>query len=117
MRRCSVLALPSVDTTCYGKPVEISELLGLALIEAMASGTPVVASRIGGVAEVVADGETGLLVPPGDVAALGDRLSTVLADHRMRAAMGRRARELACDRFTWEACTRRCIASYEELLA
>ena len=117
MRRCSVLALPSVDTTCYGKPVEISELLGLALIEAMASGTPVVASRIGGVAEVVADGETGLLVPPGDVAALGDRLSTVLADHRMRAAMGRRARELACDRFTWEACARRCIASYEELLA
>jgi glycosyltransferase involved in cell wall biosynthesis len=117
MRRCSVLALPSVDITCYGRRVEISELLGLVLIEAMASGTPVVASRIGGVAEVVADGETGLLVPPGDVAALGDRLATVLADHRMRAAMGRRARELACDRFTWEACARRCIASYEELLA
>jgi len=117
LRRSAVLALPSVETTCYGRPVAISELLGLAVIEAMASGTPVVASRVGGVAEVVADGETGFLVPPGDVAALGDRLSTLLSDHRMREAMGRRARELVCDRFTWDACARRCIESYEALLA
>jgi glycosyltransferase involved in cell wall biosynthesis len=117
MRRAAVLVLPSVETTCYGTPVAISELLGLVVIEAMASGTPVVASRIGGVAEVVADGETGLLVPPGDVAALRDGLDRVLADHRLRHDLGRRARELACERFTWDACARRCLDGYEARLA
>ncbi|MFL6102042.1 MAG: glycosyltransferase family 4 protein, partial [Actinomycetes bacterium] len=73
-RSAAVLAMPSVDRTCYGRPVPVSELLGLTALEAMASGTPVVASRIGGLAEVVVDGETGFLVEPGDLAALHDRL-------------------------------------------
>ncbi|HEY8558689.1 MAG TPA: glycosyltransferase family 4 protein, partial [Actinomycetes bacterium] len=46
-RRAAVLAMPSVDRTCYGRPVPVSELLGLTALEAMSSGTPVVASRIG----------------------------------------------------------------------
>ena len=69
--RATVLALPSVERTCYGRHIPVSELLGLVALEAMASGTPVVASRIGGLAEVVVDGETGFLVPPGDTGALG----------------------------------------------
>jgi glycosyltransferase involved in cell wall biosynthesis len=117
MRRHAVLALPSVETTCYGKHIAISELLGLVVIEAMASGTPVVASRIGGVPEVLADGETGHLVPPGDVAALHDALAGVLADHEGRRRMSRRSRELACSEFTWDACAQRCLASYEAALA
>jgi alpha-maltose-1-phosphate synthase len=117
MRRHAVLALPSVEDTCYGRHVPVSELLGLAVIEAMASGTPVVCSRIGGVPEVVDDGHTGVLVPPGDVDALRDSLNSLLRDRFRREAMGRAAREVACARFTWTACARRCLESYEDLFA
>jgi spore coat protein SA len=115
-RRAAVLALPSVDRTCYGRHVPVSELLGLAALEAMSSGTPVIASRIGGLAEVVVDGETGFLVEPGDVEALGDRLALLLADRRLAARLGANARDLVVERFTWQACAQRCLAAYEELL-
>ena len=114
-RRAAVLAMPSVDRTCYGRPVPVSELLGLTALEAMASGTPVVASRIGGLAEVVVDGETGFLVEPGDLAALHDRLAQLLADRRLAARLGANARELVVERFTWRACAERCLAAYREL--
>jgi glycosyltransferase involved in cell wall biosynthesis len=114
-RGAAVLAMPSVDRTCYGRPVPVSELLGLTALEAMASGTPVVASRIGGLAEVVVDGETGFLVEPGDLAALGDRLALVLADRRLAARLGANARDLVVRRFTWRACAERCLAAYRAL--
>jgi glycosyltransferase involved in cell wall biosynthesis len=57
------------------RDVPVFELLGLVALEAMATRTPVVASRIGGLAEVVVDGETGFLVPPDDTKALGDCLA------------------------------------------
>jgi glycosyltransferase involved in cell wall biosynthesis len=116
LRRAAVLALPSVDVTCYGRAVAISELLGLSVLEAMASGTPVVASKIGGVPEVVSDGETGFLVAPGDVAALSDRLATLLANRSLRERMGEHARALVCERFTWESCAQRCLDAYHEAL-
>jgi glycosyltransferase involved in cell wall biosynthesis len=116
-RRAAVLALPSVDRTCYGRHVPVSELLGLAVLEAMASGTPVVASRIGGLAEVVVDGETGFLVPPGDVEALGDRLARLLSDRRLAARLGANARDLVVERFTWRACAERCLVAYETLVS
>lgn len=116
MRRHAVLALPSVEETCYGRRMATSELLGLSVIEAMASGTPVVCSRIGGLTEIVADGQTGYLVPPGDVDALRDRLATLLANRRRREEMGRRARATAHERFTWAACARRCLDCYEQLV-
>jgi glycosyltransferase involved in cell wall biosynthesis len=115
-RGAAVLALPSLDRTCYGRHVLVSELLGLAAIEAMASGTPVVASRIGGLAEVVVDGETGFLVPPGDVAALGEGLSRLLSDRRLAGRLGANARDLVLDRFTWRACAERCLATYRTLV-
>jgi glycosyltransferase involved in cell wall biosynthesis len=116
-RRAAVFALPSVDRTCYGRPVAISELLGLSVLEAMASGTPVVASRVGGVPEVVADGETGFLVDPGDVGALSDRLATLLADRRLARRMGDAARAAVLDRFTWRASARRCLDAYRQLFS
>jgi glycosyltransferase involved in cell wall biosynthesis len=116
MRRHAILATPSVEETCYGRHVAISELLGLSAIEAMASGTPVVCSDVGGLPEVVAHEQTGYLVPPGDVGALHDRLSTLLRDRPRREAMGRAGREAVCERFTWDACATRCLASYEDLL-
>jgi glycosyltransferase involved in cell wall biosynthesis len=114
-RRAAVLALPSVDRTCYGRHVAVSELLGLTALEAMSSGTPVVASRSGGLAEVVLDGETGFLVEPGDVAALSDRLALLLGDRRLAARLGANARDLVVERFTWQACAERCVAAYQAL--
>jgi glycosyltransferase involved in cell wall biosynthesis len=111
-RRAAVVCLPSVQVTCYGRRVSISELLGLAAIEAMASGTPVIASRLGGLVEVVRDGETGFLTEPGNVAELRDRIRTVLADPRLARSLGDSARRLAAEQFTWQACAQRCLAAY-----
>jgi glycosyltransferase involved in cell wall biosynthesis len=115
-RRARVLVLPSVHLTCYGRQVRAPELLGLAVLEAMASGTPVVCSRLGGLPEVVRDGETGFLVAPGDVDELRDRIATVLGSPRLAARMGRAAREVVLERFTWQACAARCLQAYDELL-
>jgi glycosyltransferase involved in cell wall biosynthesis len=115
-RQAAVLALPSVDRTCYGRAVRVSELLGLVVLEAMASGTPVVCSRLGGLVEVVQDGITGFLVQPGDETALRERLDQLLRDPALAARLGRNARELVQQRFTWEACAQRCLAAYEDLL-
>jgi glycosyltransferase involved in cell wall biosynthesis len=111
-RQAAVVCMPSVDVTCYGRQVRISELLGLVAIESMASGTPVVCSRLGGLAEVVRHGETGFLVQPGDVAELRDRIATVLAGRRLARRLGGNARLLALERFTWQACAQRCLAAY-----
>ena len=116
-RRAQVLVLPSVHRTCYGDQVALPELLGLAVLEAMASGTPVVCSRLGGLPEVVRDNETGFLVTPGDVNELHDRIATVLGSPALADRMGRAARELVLERFTWQACAARCLTEYDKLLA
>jgi glycosyltransferase involved in cell wall biosynthesis len=116
-RSAQVLALPSVQRTCYERDVAVAELLGLAAIEAMASGTPVVASRLGGVPEVVEHGVTGFLVEPGNVVELRGRLAQVLGDRRLAERLGQNARERFLEKFTWEACADRCLAAYSELLS
>jgi glycosyltransferase involved in cell wall biosynthesis len=115
-RGAAVFVLPTVKTDCYGRTFPIAELLGLSVLEAMASGTPVLASRLDGLPEVVQDGETGFLVTPGDVGELRDRLAQLLGDPALAARMGRRAREVVLERFTWAATARRCLDAYEELL-
>ena len=116
-RRAVALVLPSVERTCYGRPVAVSELLGLVALEAMASGTPVIASRVGGVPEIVEDGETGFLVPPGDVASLRERIERLRADRALAARMGARARDRVLARWTWAQCAQRCLEAYRELAA
>jgi alpha-maltose-1-phosphate synthase len=116
-REARVLVLPSVTRTRYGREHPISELLGLVVLEAMASGTPVVGSDLGGLPEVVADGETGFLVPPGDVPALRARVEELLADPARAERMGAAGRRRVLDRFTWAACARRCLDAYAELTA
>lgn len=76
-----------------------SEGAPLSVLEAMAAGLPVVASDVGGVAELVADGETGLLVPAGDAAALAGALARLLDDPGLRRRMGAAARARARERF------------------
>jgi glycosyltransferase involved in cell wall biosynthesis len=116
-RAAAVFVLPTVPVDCYGRGVAIAELLGLSVLEAMASGTPVIASRLDALPEVVVHGETGFLVTPGDVGELRDRLAQLLADRALATRMGGRGREVVLEQFTWEACARRCLAAYDELLS
>ena len=75
----------------------------------------VVASRTGGLPEVVRDGETGFLVTPGDVSELHDRIDQLLRDAALAQRMGEAARALVVHWFTWEATAQRCLAAYAEL--
>ena len=87
-----------------------------AVLEAMAAGKPVVASRVGGVSEAVIHGSTGLLVPPGDPAALAGAILELLDDPARAAAMGRAGRERTAERFGMARMVEETQEIYEELL-
>jgi len=89
---------------------------GVVAREAMAYGRPVVASAVGGLAEAVEDGVTGLLVPPGDQGALRAALERLLADRALRDRLGEAAGAWARDHFSWDAATKATIAAYREAL-
>ena len=90
---CDVVVHPSV----------LAEPFGRVLVEAMLAGRPVVAADAGGVPEVVTDGETGVLVPPGDAAAIGEALDALRRDPLRSAALARRASAHARQRFSRDA--------------
>lgn len=92
------------------------EAFGIVLAQAMACGTPCVATRVGGAPDVVGDGATGLLVPYGDDKALASALARLLGDAGMRARMGEAGRERAFAEFSWDRVVDRTLALYEELL-
>ena len=100
----------------------VYEPLGIVNLEAMACGTAVVASAVGGIPEVVVDGETGLLVPydeadpAGFEAGLGAAVADLLADPDRAAAMGRAGRERAVAEFDWDAIARRTLEVYRSVL-
>ena len=104
--RAAVVAVPSHR-----------EGFGVACAEAMASARPVVASAVGGLLDLVADGETGLLVPPRDVPALRGALERLLADGELRRRLGEAGRERVRERFSWPAVTEATIEAYERVLA
>ena len=91
------------------------EPLGIVNLEAMACGTAVVGSKVGGIPEVVADGETGLLVPPGDPAALAHAINELVTDERRAAEMGRRGRARAEAEFGWAGIAAQTAELYAEL--
>jgi glycosyltransferase involved in cell wall biosynthesis len=90
-----------------------TEGLPITIIEAMAAGKPVVATRVGGVPDVVLDGDTGILVPPNDVERLARALERVLRDDAMRREMGEAGRRIARERFD----IIQTVQSYEALYA
>jgi alpha-maltose-1-phosphate synthase len=92
------------------------EPLGIVNLEAMACGTAVAASRVGGIPEVVADGETGLLVPPDDPAALAAAINTLVLNRELAVTMGRKGRERAVAEFGWPAIAVQTAALYQELV-
>ena len=88
------------------------EGFGVACLEAMAHGRPVVASAVGGLLDLVVDGETGIHVPPGDVPALRSALGRLLADRELRRQMGEAGRLRAAERFSWATVTRATLDLY-----
>lgn len=93
------------------------EPFGMIAAEAQMHGVAVVASHTGGLAEIVADGETGHLVPPGDVEALADRLEAVFSDQAAAVACGRHGHERAREIFSLEAFASRFEAVYANAIA
>jgi alpha-maltose-1-phosphate synthase len=91
------------------------EPLGIVNLEAMACGTAVVGSAVGGIPEVVADGQTGLLVPPGDEVALADALNLLIADPARAARFGAAGRERVVEEFSWAAVAAQTASLYLQL--
>jgi len=103
---CDALLMPSLH-----------EGLPYTLLEAMALGTPVIASRVGGLAEVIQDDATGLLVPPGDAAALGYAIRRLFADPSLRARLGDAAQRLQRKTYSLETMASGYLDVYREVLA
>ena len=104
--RASVVACPSHR-----------EGFGVVCAEAMAHGRPVVAGAVGGLLDLVVDGQTGLLVPPRDAAALRVALERLLADAPLRRRLGAAGRDRARRLLSWDAVTDATLAAYREALA
>jgi glycosyltransferase involved in cell wall biosynthesis len=85
----------------------------LTLIEAMWSGLPIVTTRTAGMQDVVGDGETGLLVPPADAAALAEAIARLAADESMRRSLGAAAHRVASTRYTWKNAAATFLEAYE----
>jgi glycosyltransferase involved in cell wall biosynthesis len=91
------------------------EGLGVAALEAMAAGVPVVASRVGGLPEAVVDGATGCLVAPDDASALADALGRLVADRDLRRALGAAGAARVRARFSMDAMAAGTLAVYRRL--
>jgi starch synthase len=91
------------------------EPLGIVNLEAMACGTAVVGSDVGGIPEVVADSQTGLLVPPGDPVILAEAISSLVSDPARAAAMGQLGRQRVAAEFSWPSIAAQTAALYTEL--
>jgi glycosyltransferase involved in cell wall biosynthesis len=106
LARCDVLLVPS-----WGEP------FGRSMIEAMAMGVPVVATNLGGPAEVIEDGVSGVLVPVRDVSAMAAAVGELLANAGLRVRMGAAGRAVVVDRFEQGAYAERVVAAYAAVLS
>jgi glycosyltransferase involved in cell wall biosynthesis len=95
----------------------LREAFGIPPVEAAASGLPVVASATGGLRDTIVPGRTGLLVPPGDDAALADALAAILGNPEAALALGAAARAHVASSFTWDRAAERLAGYYEDLFA
>lgn len=106
---CDIFVLPAVRDAKGD-----TEGLGVVLLEAMRFERPVVASAIGGITDIVEDGETGLAVPAGDAGALAAALRRLIDDPEAARALGRRGRRHAAEAFGWDAVVDRTTDVYRE---
>jgi glycosyltransferase involved in cell wall biosynthesis len=122
--RVPILFTGHLDDATYRSALAAADLLvlpseweafGIVLAEAMACGTPVVATRVGGAPDVVQDGISGKLVEYGDIHALAEAMSSLLADPDMRCRMGAAGRMRAFAEYSWDAVVERTLSVYHEL--
>ena len=106
LRRASVVVVPSFMESCP-----------YSLIEAMALGKPIVASNVPGVTDMVSDGESALLVPPGDPHALAGALQRILSDESLARRLGAAAGQQARDRFSLDRMSNETLRYFEQVLA
>jgi len=95
----------------------IMEGLGVAILQAMAAGLPVIATPVGGIPEVVQDGVSGLLIPPKDPDALGQAILSILPYPDVRRHMGEEGRRIVREQFSVDRMVDRTLRVYEEVLA
>lgn len=105
LMKASVLALPSIEDNCP-----------MVVLEAMASGLPVMAARVGGVPELIDDGKTGLLCEPSDPASMAAQVEKLLAGKEAARAMAQRAKDCARERFHPKVIARKHVEIYREVL-
>lgn len=105
LRSSKIAVVPSIYNECFG----------ITAIEAMATGRPVIASRVGGLKEVVEDGVTGILVSPGSERELAEAVITLLQDENTRRRMGEKAREVVEKKFSWDIVVDEIIRVYREV--
>jgi len=110
-----VTVVPSVYIDMHNRTTT-GELFGLVVLESMACGTPVIATRCGGLPEVIEDGITGFLVPPNDAAALGEKIRFLLDHPETARVMGEAGRKRVLRDFTWDRVAECCLVAYREAL-
>lgn len=97
-------------------PSTVKEAFGLVILEAMAAQTPVVASKIGGIPNIVKDGKTGFLVKPRAPKEIAEKVNKILENDKLRLAMSERSRKLIEEKFTWQKAASVIHSSYREAL-
>jgi glycosyltransferase involved in cell wall biosynthesis len=112
MRRAAMLVLPGIRTAT-GRV----EGLGMVLLEAAATGVPVIGSKVGGIPECIVDGQSGFLVPERDADALAERIGVLLDDPLLRHRMGAAGRLLVERRFDARQQTQVLEGIYDAVLA
>ncbi|MFZ0891341.1 MAG: glycosyltransferase family 4 protein [Thermoplasmata archaeon] len=111
----SLLASAFREARVFVLPSEY-EAFGLVLLEALVQGTPVVATKVGGVPEVIEDRRAGILVPPNDAGALEGALEELWDDESKRRQFAEYGRTQVVPRFSWDAITNQLLALYHEVL-
>lgn len=107
--------LNSFDIYCA--PSTLSESFGVAVIEASSCELPVIVSNVGGLPEIVKDGETGYIVEPKNSEEIADRLYELLLDEQKRRQLGKSGRKLVLSRYEWEDNVSKMEAVYDELVS
>jgi glycosyltransferase involved in cell wall biosynthesis len=105
-RRAKIVVVPSI----------LNESFGIVALEAMAAGRPVIASRVGGLEDIVVNGETGILVEPGSEEQLAEAIELLLDDEPYRRRLGANARRVVEERYSWDVVLDRIVDVYNYTL-